>query len=1122
MRPLQLSMTAFGPYAATEVVDFEALAELGLFTVAGRNGSGKTTIFDGLHFALYGSLPGRRASYPRLRSDHARPDVECRVELEFLAQGKRWRVERRPKQKRAKRKGSGDTERAQRATLYEIVEGEQIAVVNRVNEVNEHCRELVGLTGPQFERVALLPQGEFSRLLRESTSERRELLRALFSSDVFGDATTLLTDAAAEAGRDELVTAEHLERRLAMLAEQVGQLRGVPVTASPVDTAALRACLIEHHETEIVPRLETIEQARRRAADHLRAVQQAVDLSERLERRAAALEALAEHEVQVAQHESDRARLDAARAAVPVVDIATVARNQRLALDQIQLRVATLQNELVPLLTRVDAGLQVPSTNAELDLLVIELDHRAEQLKDRIYATSRVRELRAAVTELRDAGAHHERSLQTARTQRAGALQCRRDLDHERARLEARPGVDHEHGRLEEAERALAARTELSELERDIGELRHQQAELGATIASLDETIAEAERASGDLDRHEHAALTATEAVTELERRLEASRRFVAALDELRQSRSAGDQARRAAERAFDAFIRGASARIADTLVDGEPCPVCGADEHPAPAAMTTDAVDERDVATTRAEAERLATAVARLEHELETLREQDSDVAELDPTSLRDEIRSETEAAISAENAANHAAALISRLEQHRVRRQQLVDEHAAVNHRLIAADARAHRLLGALDADADESIDALQLRSDNAAERVAAARDSSARLQAIGRELLDLDDQIETIDLACLDLERQASASRAELDARSLDLVEAERRTSGRADADDADADAELEVVQRAARRTTELRSALAEHASAADANRRAELTLHEKLAPSPFVSIDDALDAHLEADVILALEASTTAFTARGDRLQGELRALGDLPDIAPDVLALRETAATAEAELRRLEHEHARSEAAVEQLDDALERLAADQSTLDERAAGTRRLQRVAGLVKGDNAHNTSLENWVLAAHLRDVVELANVRLARSTRHRFQLVVLAEGENRRARWGLDLAVEDTVTGTQRPTAGLSGGELFQASLALALGLADVVMNQRSGVAIDALFIDEGFGALDEASVERVLDLLDDVRSRGATVGVITHVNALLDVLPRGITVVPRTDGNGSSIQQVARAA
>jgi len=122
---------------------------------------------------------------------------------------------------------------------------------------------------------------------------------------------------------------------------------------------------------------------------------------------------------------------------------------------------------------------------------------------------------------------------------------------------------------------------------------------------------------------------------------------------------------------------------------------------------------------------------------------------------------------------------------------------------------------------------------------------------------------------------------------------------------------------------------------------------------------------------------------------------------------------------------------------------------------------------------------------LAAHLRNVVDLANVRLARSTHQRFQLCVLDDGENRRGKWGLDLGVEDTVTGTRRPAAGLSGGELFQASLALALGLADAVMNQSSGVHIDALFIDEGFGSLDERSVERAIDLLDELRDRGAMV-------------------------------------
>jgi exonuclease SbcC len=128
---------------------------------------------------------------------------------------------------------------------------------------------------------------------------------------------------------------------------------------------------------------------------------------------------------------------------------------------------------------------------------------------------------------------------------------------------------------------------------------------------------------------------------------------------------------------------------------------------------------------------------------------------------------------------------------------------------------------------------------------------------------------------------------------------------------------------------------------------------------------------------------------------------------------------------------------------------------------------------------------------------------------------------DGENKRGKWGLDLGVEDTVTGTRRPTAGLSGGELFQASLALALGLADAVMNQSAGVRVDALFIDEGFGSLDETSVERAIDLLDELRDRGAMVGVITHVPALLDALPLGVRVVEATNGQGSTIQQSERS-
>ena len=238
---------------------------------------------------------------------------------------------------------------------------------------------------------------------------------------------------------------------------------------------------------------------------------------------------------------------------------------------------------------------------------------------------------------------------------------------------------------------------------------------------------------------------------------------------------------------------------------------------------------------------------------------------------------------------------------------------------------------------------------------------------------------------------------------------------------------------------------------------------------------------------------------------------------MPDIAPDVAALAELDSTANQRFQQANRSLISLTTNVDRIDAQLMAIDGERASGPGNDVETRRLERVAALVKGDNDRNTSLENWVLAAHLRDVIELANIRLARSTHQRFQLCVLDDGDTKRGKWGLDLGVEDTVTGTRRPTAGLSGGELFQASLALALGLADAVMNQSAGVQIDALFIDEGFGSLDENSVERAIDLLDELRDQGALVGVITHVPALLDALPRGVSVVEADDGAGSTIHQ-----
>lgn len=1129
MRPLRLSMTAFGPYAGTEHVDFDALADLGLFAVAGNNGSGKTTIFDGLYFALYGSLPGRRATYARLRSDHAAADAECRVELDFVAQGELWRIERFPKQERAKRRGDGRTESQQRATLSRVDAGQATTVVNRIAEVNAKCRELIGLTGPQFERVALLPQGEFSRLLRESGSERRELLRALFSSEIFGDASTLLTADATTAAASHALTSEHFEQRLTTIAEQARSLTAAATTQAPgsdliTDLTALAELVENHRTTSIAELSERVDQLRSDAEAQTTAVNDARQLAHQITQRNRVRDALTHHESQRTQHDTDVRRLDLARAAIPVIDMAAVAAHQQTSASQVGERVRQSQQRLGQLLPACGLPHPVPDTGAAAEQLRHDLDERHGLLTAQAAAHDKVRELRSAVAGIDHDLAGLERREHAMQSDRLAAAHRRNQAEQELDDLSSVATIVQATSHRERCDHERAQRTGLSALDEERREIRQHHDKLLAERVTIDERLQISEQAQRRQSELNEAAQRTVTALTDLEQRRANQLAFDTTTTRLAEVRRRHLGAQQHSDQLFDGFIRGSSARLAETLVDGEPCTVCGSTAHPEPAPQSDHAVSQLQVQKARAAADELARQRTELEQQVEHLHTIDPTLGQLTDTALADSIEAAKSAALAAENAANENHRHAARLDRLRQQRSDLDTSISAAADAANETDRQRHELMGSLGDLARESIAAVAERANQAAVDLDQARQAHDRRALLTTELHALDTQVETIDLARLEVQKQRAALGAERTARRTDLDAAAALLNAQdnnADSDQTPA-GQLAITQRARSAVASLITALAEHITTTDNARRAELLLAEKLAPSPFDSIEHARLAFLETDIITTLTASTTAWTTAGDRLDGELRSLGNLPDIGPNVGALHETAAGASERFEAAHRELVEQSGAVDRLQKELADLTAEHQARGSDELATRRLERVAALVKGDNDHNTSLENWVLGAHLREVVELANVRLARSTQQRFQLCVLDGGETRRGRWGLDLAVEDTVTGTRRPTAGLSGGELFQASLALALGLADVVMNQSAGVRIDALFIDEGFGSLDEASVERVIDLLDDVRSRGATVGVITHVAALLDVLPRGITVVPHQSGQGSTIDQPRRAA
>ena len=174
-------------------------------------------------------------------------------------------------------------------------------------------------------------------------------------------------------------------------------------------------------------------------------------------------------------------------------------------------------------------------------------------------------------------------------------------------------------------------------------------------------------------------------------------------------------------------------------------------------------------------------------------------------------------------------------------------------------------------------------------------------------------------------------------------------------------------------------------------------------------------------------------------------------------------------------------------------------------------------RVWRTCNGDGPGRIGLETWVLAGELDRVTAAANVHLARMTGGRYRLERTDQAGRGGRRAGLDLVVHDAHTGRGRAPATLSGGEQFQAALALALGLADVVSHGGTGTGrvFEALFVDEGFGSLDPDALDLAVDALHQLRSTGRMVGVITHVEALKQQLPTGVEVRRRPDGGGSTL-------
>ena len=1081
MRLHRLTMTAVGPYAGTETIDFDRFAASGLFLLTGPTGSGKTTIIDAIVFALYGDVADADdSSKDRIRSRLAGPETQTVVELVFSTSAGAYRVRRTPAYRRPKRRGTGTTPERASLKVWRLTGPDGRSAddaVLRPDEAGPELARAVGLSRSQFTQTVVLPQGKFARFLRASSDERHLLLRDVFGTRVYDDLQRELADRArgakraAESARADVRSAA--EALIALLcdadgadddadgapdpAETAGAGPASPAESDPaepvstdpapdpadrlrlatagaeVDAVAVEAVLDEARaglDARLARTEADLTEARERRSRATAALEEAKDLAARLARRAELMEARRRLEDGAARAREDVDRLDAAQRAARVAGVEALARRSALG-------------------------------------------------------------ARAALEDLAGAGAgdgEGEDAGDGARAEMAGALD-RLDLDHlevaapQAGAAVAPPPVPPLSGtaalledlraRAKAARERAAALAPLEELEQDLDARRAELDERRAQEEELQEDIACDEGALAALPQDEDRLRTALAAARQARSRLpalelaheraadrlEAHERLAEVVERLEEATGAVEQARAGALAARDRahllrrkWISATAAGLVGELVEGEPCPVCGSLEHPAPAGADAEAVPRADVERAEDEARRAEALLQEAVLDAERLRTERDAAADRAGRGARDEALREVESAAAALEAARDEAAAEERL---------------------------------------DAELAELGRRSAELSERLAGRREALAGLRASSRAL----DEGLRADVARIEAARGDAGAVAELRA----------DCSARADADE-------RLVELAARARDAVLSAIEAAGTLADALRAEGFADAGALARA-------GLDP--EAREALARRVQETAVEAERVRRGLEEEAVVALTDEeSADVEAAEADGDAAEAAWRQAVEARSRLQARRDAVGASCQALSRAVSALEAATGDAAALVEVSALASGSGSNRRAipLAAWVLLERFAEVLVFANQRLEHMSGGRYALVRVEDEKQAARRRGLGLGVVDRLGGeTTRDPRTLSGGETFYVSLALALALADVVATESGGITMETLFVDEGFGSLDPEALQDVLAELSRLRAGGRTVGIVSHVEELRRQIPDQIRVV--RDDRGSHLRIIA---
>jgi len=1050
MRPIKLTLTAFGPYRDTEVIDFSKLGDHRIFVISGNTGAGKTTLFDGICFALYGSASGEdRAETRMLRSHFADESVHTSVELIFAVRDKQYRVFRQMKHRKANNK----SETGEKIELFELTERGEVPAVDRfvIRDVDQRLTEIIGLSKEQFSQIVMLPQGEFRKLLTSSTDNKEEILRKIFRTERFQRLEQIVTGQTKqmqEQLRNELQGQKLLLGQIAtQLPLRVGsglaEVYGQEEQNSYQVSQALESEL-QYYKAE----QEKLEREKQTLAEKLSLARKAVHDGELHNRRLAEYEAkqvqlqqLQQQSQEIEQLQQRLAAAEKARYVEPLQQRYIRAERQSVEAEQVlqQLNERHIQLEQQLLVTR-----QQMEQQQVLEPKLKELQLQQHELEGLLPLVTQLKreqmELAAAEQRKQQLGvqlAQIEALMQTVRTRR-------QELQGQLANSEQ---IAIHHAQQEVILKQIQQQgTDISALHKEAGQL-----------IELLKQVEDAERKQKE----------AAEGLNELEK----------------------------------LWIEGQAGELAQHLHSDAPCPVCGSTEHPHKAVQLEQMPTKEQLEQARArqlqaisQYERiLAQQSSKLEwiiHELRQLEPIiDPEAVSIDWTGY-DQLT-----ALTTDKRLNRLTELHRKLElaqgllrqlwkQGKEKLQQLekeleeikrakleqgqLEQQFEVFERKIIEQQQLQQQAMIASASLSSTVKGLEERIPQSLQN---ETELQAKLQKVRAEVTQLQASIKQANEQYQQVEKQHTMTVTQLDAQT----------------------------QQQARAQVELEESKASY--------------NEQLLAAGFNSEQDFVDAKLTTEQMEQYRTTIEGYREHSLRLSNELELLKQQVantsyiELEPLQAALNELQSTFEqfiadeteqrhyiAEITRYIEQITKTSSGLQQLEEQLSLLADISSTM-----------------RGDNPLKLSFERYLLIDYLEQILTMANIRLNKLSNGQFELRRSDRLETYGKQSGLGLDVYDAYTGQNRDVKTLSGGEKFNSALCLALGMSDVIQAHQGGVSIEMMFIDEGFGSLDEESLQKAIGTLVDLQRSGRMIGVISHVQEIKTALPACLEVNKTREGH-----------